>query len=346
MECNKGEAERCVEVALQAIQRGDTEKGCRFLTKSISLYPTERAKALLDKLQQQQVHEEKQQQQQQQQQQKQGETTTTNTTSTSAGATSEGTGDDNLRTSYTEEQAEEVKRILASKGDFYSILRVHREADAAEIKRAYRKLALKMHPDKNKAPKSEEAFKILAQAFACLSNPVKRDSYDINGVDPDAQPAHSHPFGGFSEEIDPDEIFRAFFADLNPSVQRTYRFYASRHREPPPPQGNSQFLVFLVVAMGLFVLFGMFGSRNQAPYSFEQSTSYPIRHTSPALHIDFFANESWDKYTVEQKTQIEVSVETQWLEYMRQQCGRSKSKCEAYKSSKNDFIKHHGDSPR
>ena len=49
----------------------------------------------------------------------------------------------------------------------------------AEIKKAYRKLALKLHPDKNQSPYAEEAFKAVSEAEATLSNPVRRKKYDL-----------------------------------------------------------------------------------------------------------------------------------------------------------------------
>ena len=53
-----------------------------------------------------------------------------------------------------------------------------RKCTEDEIKKAYKKCSLKVHPDKNRAPKAEEAFKKVSQAFVCLSNPQKRAIYD------------------------------------------------------------------------------------------------------------------------------------------------------------------------
>jgi len=65
--------------------------------------------------------------------------------------------------------------------DYYKILGVSREATAADIKRAYRKLAREFHPDKNKAKGAEDKFKQINEANEVLSDPKKRASYDQLG---------------------------------------------------------------------------------------------------------------------------------------------------------------------
>jgi molecular chaperone DnaJ len=79
------------------------------------------------------------------------------------------------------------------KQDYYEVLGVSRDASAQEIKSAYRKLALKYHPDKNPGDKeAEEKFKEASEAYACLSDPEKRAKYDRFGH-------QGNPFGeGFS----------------------------------------------------------------------------------------------------------------------------------------------------
>lgn len=66
--------------------------------------------------------------------------------------------------------------------DYYDILGVPRDADEKTIKSAFRDLALKYHPDRNKAPEAEERFKAIAEAYAVLSNPQKRAAYDAGGL--------------------------------------------------------------------------------------------------------------------------------------------------------------------
>ena len=71
-----------------------------------------------------------------------------------------------------------------SKRDYYEVLDVPRTADEAAIKTAYRRLALRHHPDKNPGdPRAEELFKEAAEAFDVLSDPEKRERYDRYGFE-------------------------------------------------------------------------------------------------------------------------------------------------------------------
>ncbi len=65
--------------------------------------------------------------------------------------------------------------------DYYKVLGLPRSATEDEVKRAYRKLALKFHPDKNKSPGAEEKFKEIAEAYEVLGDKKKRDVYDKYG---------------------------------------------------------------------------------------------------------------------------------------------------------------------
>ena len=68
--------------------------------------------------------------------------------------------------------------------EYYQILGVAKTASASEIKKAYRKLALKFHPDKNQGDKAaEEKFKEISEAYAVLSDTEKRKQYDTYGSD-------------------------------------------------------------------------------------------------------------------------------------------------------------------
>jgi DnaJ-class molecular chaperone len=108
--------------------------------------------------------------------------------------------------------------------DYYSILGISKKASDEEIKKAYRKLALKYHPDKNKTPEAEDKFKLIAEAYEVLSDKKKRDIFDQFGEEglkgqpsgdrsggASAGPQFSYTFHG-----DPRQTFSNFFGTDNP----------------------------------------------------------------------------------------------------------------------------------
>nr|CAH8868794.1 unnamed protein product [Trichobilharzia regenti] len=103
--------------------------------------------------------------------------------------------------------------------DYYRILGLSKGAPDDEIKKAYRKLALKYHPDKNKSPNAEEKFKEIAEAYDVLSDPKKKEIYDKFGEEGlKAGPTSSEGGQGFTYSYhgDPRETFRMFFGTDDP----------------------------------------------------------------------------------------------------------------------------------
>src|ERR1017187_3090744 len=95
--------------------------------------------------------------------------------------------------------------------DYYAILGVRRDANAEEIKKAYRRLARELHPDVNPDPVTQERFKEITQAYEVLSDPEKRQMYDL-GADPFA-PGGAAGAGGFGNAagFPFSDIMDAFF---------------------------------------------------------------------------------------------------------------------------------------
>src|SRR4051794_22513958 len=81
--------------------------------------------------------------------------------------------------------------------DLYKVLGVDKKASQDDIKKAYRKLARKYHPDTNKEPGSEERFKEISQANDILGDPDKRKQYDRGQLNPFG--GAGNPFGGGSQ---------------------------------------------------------------------------------------------------------------------------------------------------
>ena len=99
-------------------------------------------------------------------------------------------------------------KIILEKKDYYDILGIEKTADENQIKRAYRKLAIKFHPDKNKAKSAEEAFKKVNQAFCVLSDKNKRKNYDMFGSE------EGPGISTMPDDFNPFDIFEQFFQDF------------------------------------------------------------------------------------------------------------------------------------
>ena len=102
-----------------------------------------------------------------------------------------------------------------SKQDFYDVLGVNRDVDGNSLKSAYRKLAMKHHPDKNPGDAaSEKKFKEISEAYDVLSNPEKKAAYDQYGHDA----FNGQGQGGFSQDFSSgfgsfSDIFEDFFGE-------------------------------------------------------------------------------------------------------------------------------------
>jgi molecular chaperone DnaJ len=95
---------------------------------------------------------------------------------------------------------------VAEKRDYYEVLGVPRDADRKAIKDAFRKLALKYHPDRNKEPGAAETFKEIAEAYAVLYDPNKRAEYDARG--------HAGVAGFSAEDLFAGADFEDIFQNL------------------------------------------------------------------------------------------------------------------------------------
>ena len=100
-----------------------------------------------------------------------------------------------------------------SKRDYYEVLEVPRDADEGALKKAYRRLAMKYHPDRNPDDaEAEEAFKECKEAYEILSDPRKRSAFDQfghAGVDASAAGGAGPGMGGFRDIF--DDVFGDIF---------------------------------------------------------------------------------------------------------------------------------------
>ena len=230
-EMNKGEAERSKTIGADALKQGQYDKAAKFFKKSLQLYPLPGVETLLSTAARM----------------ANGESSNSNSNSNNSNNNSDnGAYNGSARRpvpapssapppsttpiggrSYTRAHVEIIEKILHAKeggrGAHYRVLGIAATANESEIKKAYRKLAIKVHPDKNSAPKSDEAFKAVGLAYATLSDSQKRTIYDRYGEeDPDnrgggggGQGFHRGPRGGMQfrpgQEVNPEDIFNMFF---------------------------------------------------------------------------------------------------------------------------------------
>ncbi|MEW2352776.1 molecular chaperone DnaJ [Spirillospora sp. NPDC029432] len=105
--------------------------------------------------------------------------------------------------------------------DYYATLGVRRDASPDEVKKAYRRLARELHPDVNPDPETQERFKEITQAYEVLSDPKKREMYDL-GADPFAPGGAGAGAGGFGGAGFPfSDIMDAFFGTAASRGPRT-----------------------------------------------------------------------------------------------------------------------------
>lgn len=163
MDSNKDEANRCIEIGLTALRLGNPEKAAKMFEKAQRLFPCTRAEQLLKEVHSRQEKPHSNSGQDPSNSDDSGQTRRRRPQE----STSEGPS--NEAKPYTEDQLTVVKKVLKCK-DFYEVLAVAKDSTDAQIKKAYKKLALQLHPDKNSAPGAVEAFKKVGNAVSILTD--------------------------------------------------------------------------------------------------------------------------------------------------------------------------------
>uniref|UniRef100_A0A8C5A878 DnaJ heat shock protein family (Hsp40) member B1b n=1 Tax=Gadus morhua TaxID=8049 RepID=A0A8C5A878_GADMO len=126
--------------------------------------------------------------------------------------------------------------------DYYDVLGITKSATVDDIKKAYRKQALRYHPDKNKSPEAEDKFKEIAEAYDILSDPKKKDVYDRFGEEglkggggPTGAGAGGPGTFNYTFQGDPHAVFAEFFGGRNPFDQLFGNRGTSLTKRQDPP---------------------------------------------------------------------------------------------------------------
>uniref|UniRef100_A0A6Q2X7B2 DnaJ homolog subfamily B member 14 n=1 Tax=Esox lucius TaxID=8010 RepID=A0A6Q2X7B2_ESOLU len=332
MEGNRDEAEKCINIATKALNAGEKDKALRFLNKAEKLYPTPKAKALLESLT------------------KNGSSagngaycrqrTTDGSTEGSRarpdGEEQEAGGGEPSTKGFTKDQVDGVQRIKRCK-DYYEVLGTSKEANEEELKRAYRKLALKFHPDKNQAPGATDAFKKIGNAYAVLSNPDKRRQYDLTGGEEPTSPGHAHGQGfdfhrGFEADITPEDLFNMFFGGGFPSSKTPTRKHRTQRRVSDllfvvVQGGFSMFIQLMPIVVLILVSILSQLMVSTPPYSLysRPSTGQTIRRQTENLHVDYYVSRDFkSEYKGSNLQKIEKNVEEDYVSNVRNNCWKER----------------------
>lgn len=241
--------------------------------------------------------------------------------------------------------------------DFYRILGLQRDASDEEIKKAYRKLALKYHPDKNSDSNAEEKFKEIGHAYEILSDKKKRDIFDRygeEGLRPGGGSSGysrttftSYGYGGgdgraFESDFSPEEIFNMFFYGGQATGRFTNRGWQSSHRRHHHTNNHggsnhhgdhqevSPGMNLLVQLLPVLVLISLslasYWLQTDPPYSLHATSKYAFRRNLEPYKIPYFVKDDFEKqYRGQDLKRIESQVFEDYLHELRNKCVRERN---------------------
>jgi len=338
MDGNKDEALKCLRIGKEALQIGDQTRSLKFLTKARRLDPS----LPIDDLLSAAVGGESRDAAPPDgaappgnpgEEPERPTVGSASASSSSAARTAAKTSSEGSSRAYTEEQITIVGQIKVKK-DYYQILGLERGCTVEDVRKAYRKLSLKVHPDKNKAPGAEEAFKLVSKAFQCLSNEESRKRYDLLGSEEPAYTRvaarrHARGFDGFYDaDVDAEEIFRNFFGGMAPAgAPFGFQFRAGGMGGPSfhQTQGDGGFNLrapIQILPVIILILLNFLPS-NDPVYSLSRSYPYENKIVT-ARGVPYFVKsakfEQEYPYQSSERASLERHIERDYFTILAQNC--------------------------
>ena len=229
---------------------------------------------------------------------------------------------DNIGNNSEDEKCKE----LLKKKDYYDILNIKKDASTEEIKKGYKKQAIKFHPDKNHSKLAEECFKKISEAYQCLSNPEKKSFYDKYGNEQEFKEKYyqaNHRY--YEEEMDPFEAFNIFFGSgFYPNRGRHY-YYSNDNTNNGGMQNRRTLFQFLPILF-LFLIYLLpslsYLFESKPLYQFTRNSSYNHKRRTSINGIEFYVGDKFIKKYPKMKDfkSLEPSIEKEYLQYLYEDC--------------------------
>ena len=233
---------------------------------------------------------------------------------------------------------------LLKKKDYYDILGLSKNASQDEIKKAYKKQAIKFHPDKNHSNKAEECFKKVSEAYQTLSNPEKKQFYDKYGNEEEFRnryyQTHQHHY---EDDIDPFDIFEMFFnggININGRHFRRGRRNNNENNNRNQNQPRGKFFALLQILPFILILLlsnlpDLFEYFKSPPlYQFYKDYNYSQKRKTSINNVEYYIGNSFIKKYPKLKniieSGIEENIEKDYLNFITEQCQRVINKRKEY----------------
>lgn len=210
---------------------------------------------------------------------------------------------------------------------YYDILEISRDAQPIDIKKAYRRLALQHHPDRNNGSKeATEKFKEIGEAFSVLSDPTLRSEYDeslrYEGTTRPFSPrrrgaAPMDAFSQFDSLFRNDPFFREAFKDMDDAFAQKFASYPTRGNAdaavPPPRQPKENWAMWLLRKCGIEVHMTTYTSAGDGGFAATSYSSNPHQNTYTDMQTRTFMDSQGRQVTVQSMEKNGNRIEDKYI---------------------------------
>ena len=233
---------------------------------------------------------------------------------------------------------------MTTTATYYDILEVSRDAQPIDIKKAYRRLALQHHPDRNHGSKeATEKFKEIGEAFSVLSDPTLRSEYDESlrgttrtlsfrrrrrgGAAAAAAAVPMDEFSQFDFLFRNDPFFREAFRDMDDAFSQTFTGTTTRGTTvgnntdhaaavPPPRKPKENWAMWLLRQCGIEVHVATYRSTGDGAFAATSYSSNPHQHTYTDMQTRTFMDSQGRQITVQSMEKDGNRIEDKYIDQM------------------------------